>query len=289
MLRYGWHMTYAMWHKLTGGLPMPDDDAEIETPSVDDPGSGSAKVPPYIPFQTLITFVKQLKTDGLPPQIDKSVLSKFSGGTQGQLKVALRSMGLMDDNKPTPDLEAMVEALDTPEFEPLLGRLLRRTYPYVFALDLMTATPTMFADAFKATGAKEDVSRKCRTFFLHAAKRAGVPLGNRILTGSVPRSPSNGAKRKSKAAKPVEAIPPETDKGVKETPEAKKLGKDHPLVTGLLMTLPVPGKKWDTDARVSWLRMAAFIFENIYDGKGGIKIEAEAATKTATDKSQPPS
>lgn len=238
----------------------------------------AAKVPPYIPFQTLLTFIKQLKADGLPPQIDKSVLSKFSGGTQGQLKVALRSMGLMDENKPTPDLEAMVDALDTPKFPALLLKLLHRTYPYVFALDLMTATPTMFADAFKVTGAKEDVSRKCRTFFLHAAKATGVPLGNRILTGSVPRSPSNGARRKPKAKKDQDTSP-------EDIPEAKpkgekKSGKDHPLVDGLLLTLPDPGKKWDMDARISWLRMAAFIFENIYDGKGSITIEA--ARKTAT-------
>ena len=169
--------------------------------------SGATSIPPYIPFQTFLTFLKQLKTDGLPPQIDKSVLAKFSGGTQGQLKVALKSMDLMDESKPTDGLAALVDAYETPAFEPCLKGLLERTYPYVFSIDLMTATPTMFADAFKVTGAKEDVSRKCRSFFLHAAKRAGVPLGNRILTGSVPRAPSNGAaKKKPKAAKPVEEV-----------------------------------------------------------------------------------
>lgn len=165
-------------------------------------GGATASIPPYIPFQTFLTFLKQLKTDGLPPQIDKSVLSKFSGGTQGQLKVALKSMGLMDENKPTDDLAALVDAFDTPDFNPLLLKLLHRTYPYVFKLNLMEATPLMFADAFKVTGAREDVSRKCRTFFLHAAKQAGVPLGNRLLTGSVPRS-SGGSPRKRRASKPA--------------------------------------------------------------------------------------
>ena len=161
---------------------------------------GGGVIPPYIPFQTFLTLMKQLKTDGLPPQIDKSVLAKFSGGTQGQLKVALKTMGLMDESKPTADLAALVDAYETDAFAAQLKKLLERTYPYVFAIDLMTATPTMFADAFKVTGAKEDVSRKCRSFFLHAAKAAGVPLGNRILTGSVPRAPSNGAPKKRKKA-----------------------------------------------------------------------------------------
>lgn len=164
-------------------------------------GNATAPIPPYIPFQTFLTFLKQLKVDGLPPQIDKSVLSKFSGGTQGQLKVALKTMGLMDENKPTDELAALVKAYETPEFAPLLLKLLHRTYPYVFKLDLMEATPMMFADAFKATGAKEDVSRKCRTFFLHAAKAAGVPLGNRLLTGTVPRAPRGTTRKRAKANK----------------------------------------------------------------------------------------
>jgi hypothetical protein len=227
-----------------------------------------SRTPPYISFATLLTFLKALKTDGLPPQIDKSVLSKLSGGVQGQMKLALRSLGLIEGDKPTDHLQALVNAYETPEFEAaLLGRL-KATYPYVFALDLMTATPTMLADAFKVTGAKEDVLRKCRTFFLHAAKRAGVPLGTRIATGSVPRSPSNGgARKKAKAVK----TPPEAqgvDAGAQQQKPKTDLGKEHPLVEGLLMTLPAPGKPWALEARVSWLRMASFIFENIYGGKG---------------------
>jgi hypothetical protein len=123
-----------------------------------------ARTPPYISFATLLTFLKALKADGVPPQIDKSVLSKLSGGVQGQMKMALRSLGLMGDgDKPTDHLELLVEAFDTDDFGPLLRERLQATYPYVFALDLMTATSTMFSDSFKVTGAKEDVLRKCRT------------------------------------------------------------------------------------------------------------------------------
>ena len=212
-----------------------------------DPGSGT--IPPYIPFQTLLTFLKQLKADGLPPQIDKSVLSKFSGGTQGQLKVALRAMGLMDDNKPTPDLESMVEALETPEFQAVLLKLLHRTYPYVFALDLVAATPTMFADAFKGTGAKEDVSRKCRTFFLHAAKAAGVPLGNRILTGSVPRTSNGGTKRKPKTkAKPD----PASDSNANDKGEVQQPKPDNGVLSQLLAKFPDFDPNWPDDIKAKW-------------------------------------
>lgn len=207
--------------------------------------SSSYGIPPYIPFPTFETLVRQLKQDGLPPQIDKSVLSKFSGGTQGQLKVALRTMGLMEDNRPTDDLALLVDAFDTADYEPMLKSIMERTYPYVFALDLMTATPTMLADAFKVTGAKEDVSRKCRTFFLHAAKKAGVQLGNRILTGSVPRS-TNGAKRRPKKAK-------ETDAAAHvEQPRQQNKPEEPSLVEKLLDKFPALDPSWDADVQKQW-------------------------------------
>lgn len=226
---------------------MADENTE-QPPPGNGGGPASAPIPPYIPFQTFLTFLKQLKTDGLPPQIDKSVLSKFSGGTQGQLKVALKTLGLMDDNKPTDELEAMVNALETPEFEPLLLKMLQRTYPYVFAIDLKTATPTMFADAFKVTGAQEAVTRKCRTFFLHAAKRAGVSLGNRILTGTVPRTPSIGPKRKPKAAKPKADPPPDQSGNNADTNTTQTGG----LVEKLLAKFPEFDPKWPDEIKAKW-------------------------------------
>lgn len=180
-------------------------DEDTEPPDVE---VGAARTPPYVSFATLQTFLKALKTDGIPPQIDRSVLSKLSGGVQGQMKLALRSLGLMEGDTPTPQMAKLVNAIDTPEFEPALLERLQATYPYVFKLDLTTATPTMLADSFKVTGAQQDVLRKCRTFFLHAAKRAGVPLGNRLLTGTVPRAPSAGPRRKKKPAAEASAATP---------------------------------------------------------------------------------
>ncbi len=84
-------------------------------------GGASERTPPYISFATLLTFLKALRTDGVPPQIDKSVLRKLSGALQGQLKVALRSLGLMDGkDKPTPKLKELVDVYETPDFDRLL-------------------------------------------------------------------------------------------------------------------------------------------------------------------------
>lgn len=61
--------------------------------------------------------------------------------------------------------------------------------------------------------------------------------------------------------------------------------KNHPLIQGLLLTLPEPGKPWDADARASWLRMAASIFDMIYEGPSApITITVgPAIKKAATD------
>jgi hypothetical protein len=196
-----------VWFPSNPGLEgdsMPDND-HINASDESAPGEtsgGSIRVPPYISFKTFLTFLEELKTNGIPPQIDGSVLKRFAGGIQSQLKIAIRSLQLIDGAKPTSELASLVDAYQTPQFEGALAALLKTNYPYVFQLNLMTATPTMFADSFKVTGAKEDVSRKCRTFFLHAAKEAQIPLGPRILNGSVPRStPGNGTRRRPKIGK----------------------------------------------------------------------------------------
>jgi hypothetical protein len=41
-------------------------------------------------------------------------------------------------------------------------------------------------------------------------------------------------------------------------------GKDHPLIAGLLLTLPEPGGEWEMAGRKAWLKMAASIFDNLY-------------------------
>lgn len=167
---------------------------------IDDKPKG--RTPPYIAYKTLLTLLQEFKTNGLPPQIDRSVLTRFAGGLQGQIMLALRSLDLMDDTKrPTDKLKPLVDAYDTPEFAERLRPIIQATYPHVLKLDLMNATPSMFADAFKVgTDAKEDVLRKCRTFFLHAAKDVGIPLGPRIEKAKFPRRLGNGT-RKPRVAK----------------------------------------------------------------------------------------
>jgi hypothetical protein len=59
-------------------------------------------------------------------------------------------------------------------------------------------------------------------------------------------------------------------------------------IVGLLQTLPramfgdtgAPETEWTTQARAKWLQTAANIFDLIYKGDGGIKIEAAMAQRS---------
>jgi hypothetical protein len=199
---------------------MSDEAEENQEGQSEATGAPKGRTPPYIGYSTFKTLLSELKTNGLPPQIDRSVLVRFAGGIQGQLMHALRSLGLTDDEKkPTPKLKRLVDAFETPEYAAALRPIIDETYPYVLQLDLMSATPSMFADAFKkALDAKEEVLRKCRTFFLHAARDIGIPVGPRIEKAKFPRA--NGiSPRKLRSAKgaadptppPAPPTPPATN------------------------------------------------------------------------------
>jgi len=224
-----------------------DDNPEMEV-SEARPGI-APRTPPYVSFQTFLNLIEELKTNGLPPQIDRSVLRKFAGGVQSQLFLALRSLNLVHGkgDMPTDALAILVRTFGTDQFKDELRAVIEQTYPYVMALDLTTATPTMFADAFKDnTIAKEDVLRKCRTFFLYAAKYVEIPLGQRLTAGVAPRaSNGGGARRKSKAARKegVEAV---RDDAV-HRPEPT----DN-VITQLLGKFPDFDPTWPDEIKTKW-------------------------------------
>jgi hypothetical protein len=54
----------------------------------------------------------------------------------------------------------------------------------------------------------------------------------------------------------------------------------HPFIEGLLQTLPDSEEDWPAAGRVKWLQTAANIFDLIYKGDGGIKIELAMAQRS---------
>jgi len=166
----------------------------------------SSGTPPYTSYRTFKTFIEDLHEHGVPSRIDRSVLTRFSGVVGTQLMHALRFLGLIeDDGRPTERLKGLVKAHGTGNWSERLLELLRHEYAPMFAIDLETATPSHFNEAFrKAFPAADAVVQKCVTFFLYAANDAGVKISGRVLKGRKPRSLTP----RRKPAKPASAHPP---------------------------------------------------------------------------------
>jgi len=169
----------------------------------------SSGAPPYTSYRTFKTFIEDLQEQGVPSRIDRSVLTRFSGVVGSQLMHALRFLGLTeDDGRPTQRLRELVKAHGAGHWPEQLLALLRQEYAPMFAIDLKTATPSHFSEAFRrAFPAADAVVQKCVTFFLYAANDAGVEVSSRVLKGRKPRSLTP----RRKPARPLLAHPPMTD------------------------------------------------------------------------------
>lgn len=154
------------------------------------------RTPAYVSFKSFTSFVADQKEHGLPSRIDRSVLTKFSGGVGNQLISGLKFLGLIDEDQSAgPELNTLVDAYGTEEWSPELEKLLKRAYAPVLACDLANATPAQFHEAFKNSyQAATDVMRKCEAFFLNAAQAAKIPINSRIVKHRAPRTGS-GRKR----------------------------------------------------------------------------------------------
>jgi Family of unknown function (DUF5343) len=150
----------------------------------------AAKTPPYTSYRTFRTFIEDLREQGVPSRIDRSVLTRFSGVVGTQLLHALRFLGLIqEEGRPTVVLVDLVNAYGAPDWPDKLLDLIRQNYAPMFAIDLENATPSHFSEAFrKAFPAADAVVQKCVTFFLYAASDAGVKISARVLKGRKPRS-----------------------------------------------------------------------------------------------------
>jgi Family of unknown function (DUF5343) len=169
----------------------------------------SSGTPPYTSYRTFKTFIEDLQEHGVPSRIDRSVLTRFSGVVGTQVMHALRFLGLIEDHgRPTQRLKELVSAHGSGNWPQTLLELLQREYAPMFAIDLETATPSHFNEAFRrAFPAADAVVQKCVTFFLYAANDAGVKVSGRVLKGRKPRSQAP----RRKPAKPAFAHPPIED------------------------------------------------------------------------------
>lgn len=134
--------------------------------------------PPYMSFQTFWKFIEDLSARPLPPQIDRSIMSQKSGTDQANLMAALTGFGLIGpDQRVEPGLRDLAVSDEETRRE-RLATLIRIYYPTQVAVAEQNGTEQQLHQSFKDAFSLEsaDTRRKAVTFYLHAARTAGMTL-----------------------------------------------------------------------------------------------------------------
>lgn len=214
----------------------------------------AVRTPPYTSYRTFRTFIEDLREHGVPSRVDRSVLTRFSGVVGAQLTHALRFLGLIeDDGRPTERLRELMKAEGAGRWSEALVEIIRQEYAPIFAIDLETATPSHFNEAFrKAFPAADAVVQKCVTFFLYAAGDAGLRISGRVLKGRKPRSLAPRKRRPPPLSPPdaSDAAPPPPE------PESSRL---HGKKPSEILLLHLDPETMDEDQQAAvWTLMKYF-------------------------------
>jgi len=220
--------------------------------------NGQARVPPYISFRTLRTFIEDLRANRIPPRIDRgAVRHRFSGSVGTQLMSALRFLRLTDENgTPQPALRELVAATTADQWKEKLRGVLQAAYEPLMALDFGSIPPEHLAQAFREhyTG-QEQVLRKSQSFFLQALQDAGTELGPRLQRGTRRATrPRTGTARGKKNGEPETTRPSGTPPDDKKPP----IGEPIAVVADYLPLIFNP-QTMDDDVREAWYKLFTWI------------------------------
>lgn len=177
--------------------------------------------PPYMSFQTFWNFTDELSKKPLPPRIDRSVMAGKSGTDQANLYLTFTSFRLIDEKTNVlPLLEELVAA-DSEQRKALLAKMIEEHYAEPMRISADNGSEKDLQDVFRDSYpaiASGDTRRKAITFFLHAARLAGLELSVHFpKTRSGSGAPGAARAKKTVRRKPAAPSPanevqrPDTD------------------------------------------------------------------------------
>ncbi len=210
--------------------------------------------PPYAPYQSFKTFVGSFKAHQIiPNRIDRSLLKNTSGTIQNQVMSALKFFDLIDDaGRPTDALRGLVDAYGGDNWPVALGDILKSSYSDIFAIQLDRASSSEFNDKFRATyQAEGETFRKASTFFLKAAREAGIPLSPYLTSGSKPNgSGTGGGKRRARAKQKAQSMA--SDQADRENPPPPAPKHQGDMASQLLAKFPEFDPNWPPEIQFKW-------------------------------------
>lgn len=171
--------------------------------------------PPYLAFKTFWTFVDELLAKPLPPKLDRSLMRSKSGSDQASLTAALKSFDLIDDVQGVTGLRALADADEAGRIH-WLGQQLRLHYPVQVKVSEGNGTEQQLRDSLKESFGlgSADTIRKAMTFFLHAARTAGIEISPHFpVTRSGSGAPGAPKPRRPTKRKPPPSPAPDKNEG----------------------------------------------------------------------------
>lgn len=226
--------------------------------------------PPYTSYRSFLNLMSELKEhDVMPSAIDRSYLSKRSGSEKSALIAALKWFELVDDDgTPTERLENFIAA-DEQESKTLLKEMVESSYGAITdgTFNLRSATTSQLADQFRQYEISGSTLSKSITFFLAAAKEAGITVSPHAKVPPV--TSSGNGKRKTKVAVTPPVAPqapahPAHEPSKPKPPRADMVAIPIPIFGGQDGVIYLPGqmteKQWE-----SVIKMTEFILKNYRD------------------------
>jgi len=190
--------------------------------------------PAYGSFKTFVAFANDVREGGhVPLQVDRTLMPKLSGSAASETIATLRFLAMVSGEKavPTQTFEKYVMSPDG-ERKDVLADIVRNSYSFLFTasgFDIERASGQQVADLFRAQGINGSTLVRAISFFLAAAKEAGIKVSHNVKP---PKSASTGTRPKKE--KKLE-IPAPNNPGQAKT--------DQPPPPGVhRFELPIPGK-----------------------------------------------
>ena len=164
---------------------------------------------------------------------------------RGTMRLTPLGMRILDASK---EASARIEAfLTVPLYKAIYEQYKSYTLPPPAALEREMAK----------LGVSTKQTDKARQAFDRSAKQAGFYwAGPDRLTMPVSKTRPD--------TRPIDPPPPSREIRERNGGDGGSGGGQHPLIQGLISTLPTQGEQWDVSERIKWLQMAASIFAILY-------------------------
>ena len=157
-------------------------------------------VPAYTTYTAYTNLIKDLRENGMPDHITRSVI-KGSNSGKAMMMASLKYLNLINSDH-TPS-DALAQLVDNEEdYSKNLKKLLEAQYPFLFdgSLNIHSTTTEKVTEKFKEQGATGSTVSKSIAFFLGAAKAANIDVSARVKAPPIPKST---VKRKIKELKVI--------------------------------------------------------------------------------------